>query len=276
MSQQLIDHSSDLKRLQDEGYEIEIQSGYLLAHHIPYVNSARQIAFGTLVSELALSSNFSTAAPNNHVIYFQGDHPCDKNGAMIAAISHATQNQMLFPNFVVNHSFSNKPPNGYPDYYQKIKTYSDIISAPAKSIDSNVTEKTFRVIISEENESVFKYIDSNSTRSSILPISQKLISERIAIVGLGGTGSYILDFIAKCPVKEIHLFDGDDFLQHNAFRSPGAASIDVLNQHLKKVEYFKQVYSNMHKAIGAHTTFIENENLDILKGMTCVFLSIDR
>jgi hypothetical protein len=37
--------------------------------------------------------------------------------------------------------------------------------------------------------------------------------------GLGGTGSYILDLVSKTPVNEILLFDSDDFLQHNAFRS---------------------------------------------------------
>ncbi|WP_318271316.1 ThiF family adenylyltransferase [Sphingobacterium cellulitidis] len=46
----------------------------------------------------------------------------------------------------------------------------------------------------------------------------KLERQKIAIIGLGGTGAYILDMVAKTPVKEIHLFDGDSFDQHNAFR----------------------------------------------------------
>jgi hypothetical protein len=35
----------------------------------------------------------------------------------------------------------------------------------------------------------------------------------------------VLDFTAKTHVKEIHLFDGDTFFQHNAFRAPGAANL---------------------------------------------------
>src|SRR5579885_2739773 len=108
MSQQLINHSQDLSRLRDDGYEVEVRSGYLLVHHIPYVNSSRQVAFGILVSELTLSSNNQTARPSSHVIYFQGEHPCDRNGAIIAAISHSMPNQTLFPGFVANYSFSNK------------------------------------------------------------------------------------------------------------------------------------------------------------------------
>ena len=37
MSQQLINHSPDLKQLRDEGYHIVVYGGYLLIHHIPYV-----------------------------------------------------------------------------------------------------------------------------------------------------------------------------------------------------------------------------------------------
>ena len=67
----------------------------------------------------------------------------------------------------------------------------------------------------------------------------------MAIVGLGGTGSYILDFLAKTPVQHIHLFDGDRFLQHNAFRSPGAPSLEELQEELSKVGWFQRIYSRM-------------------------------
>ena len=63
----------------------------------------------------------------------------------------------------------------------------------------------------------------------------KLMNHKVAIIGLGGTGSYILDMLAKTPVSEIHLFDGDDFLTHNAFRSPGAASLDDLSKKQKNL-----------------------------------------
>jgi hypothetical protein len=43
-----------------------------------------------------------------------------------------------------------------------------------------------------------------------------------------------LDFVAKTPVEEIHLFDSDVFLQHNAFRAPGAINKERFSEHLKK------------------------------------------
>ena len=75
----------------------------------------------------------------------------------------------------------------------------------------------------------------------------------VALVGLGGTGAYILDLVVKTPVAEIHLYDGDVFLQHNAFRSPGAASVADLRAKLNKVDYYKDRYSPMRRHIVAES-----------------------
>ena len=37
MLQELINHNEDLRKLQNEGYELEERGGYLIIHHIPYV-----------------------------------------------------------------------------------------------------------------------------------------------------------------------------------------------------------------------------------------------
>ena len=63
--------------------------------------------------------------------------------------------------------------------------------------------------------------DTLTSRSEIGELSSKLEQEKIAIIGLGGTGAYLLDFLVKTPVKEIRAFDGDWYHVHNAFRSPG-------------------------------------------------------
>lgn len=85
----------------------------------------------------------------------------------------------------------------------------------------------------------------------------------------------MLDFVAKTRAKEIHLFDRDTFLQHNAFRSPGAPSSDELGPAPKKVVYFKNLYSKMHRGIVAHDYHIDAANVDQLRGMDSVFLCLD-
>lgn len=275
MSQQLINHSPDLKRLRDEGYEIEIRGGYLLIHHVPFLDHHKQLKYGTLVSTLTLSGN-RTCTPDTHVISFIGDNPCEIDGNVISSIQHSNADAVLNNQLTVNRSFSNKPVDGYPNYYEKAKRYVDIISAPAKYMDPSVTEKTFKTIADNNNETVFQYIDTNSSRANIEVINSKLANQKIAIIGLGGTGAYLLDMITKTPVNEIHIYDGDSFDQHNAFRSPGAASIDDLNKNQRKVEYYHDRYSNMHKFIHKHDYYLRKENLSELDRMDYVFICVDK
>ena len=96
------------------------------------------------------------------------------------------------------------------------------------------------------------------------------------IIGVGGTGSYVLDYVAKTPVSEIHLFDKDDFLVHNAFRAPGAPSREQLNDLNPKVNYLHEIYSRMHKFIIPHSEHISNSNLSKLAVATFVFICIDK
>lgn len=269
-----INRSQDLKRLIDEGFEIEVKGGHLIVHHIPYVNSNREIKYGILITPLSLN-NEVTLRPDTHVMGFMGEHPCNKDGCVISAIQHSNPNQQLSAGIVMNYTFSNKPVNGYENYYHKVTRYAEIISAPAKSIDKTVTALTFKVLECSNDESVFLYTDSNSSRANISQLNEKFKGQRIGIIGLGGTGSYLLDLIAKTPVDEILLFDDDDFLQHNAFRSPGAASVETLNKRMKKVDYYTSIYSQMRRGIKTFPVKITDVNIDLLEGLSFVFVCID-
>jgi tRNA A37 threonylcarbamoyladenosine dehydratase len=275
MLQQLLSHSPDLKRLHDEGYELEVKGGYLLIHQIPYITNQREVKRGILVSELNLANSSTTRNPSTHVINFIGEFPCNNDGSIISAIQHGSNNQDIGNGIIINHSFSNKPQNGYPNYYEKVTTYSKIISAPAKSLDATLTEKTFRVRdVADENEA-FQYTDTNSSRAKINAINEKVKGQKIAIIGLGGTGAYILDLVSKSPVSEIHIYDGDVFSQHNAFRSPGAVGNDDLDKVQSKVAYYQGMYSKIHQKISAHHHYVTSEKLEDLKNMTHVFICVD-
>jgi hypothetical protein len=177
---------------------------------------------------------------------------------------------------VVNHSFSNKPPSGYKDYHHKFTRYIEIISNPARSLDPLVKADDFLPVVTVENESVFNYCDTASSRAGITAVADKLAVGNVAIIGVGGTGSYVLDFVAKTPVPEIHLFDRDWLLNHNAFRSPGAPSLAQLGEKPLKVNYFAEIYSRMRRGIVPHAYHIDGANVDELRGMAFVFLCLDR
>lgn len=275
MSEKLISRNPDLQRLRNEGYEVEVRDGYLIIHSIPYVTSKSQVALGLVVTNLTLSGDV-TQRPSDHQVWFAGEFPCKHDGKPIDAIRHTSANRTLCTGLEVNHHFSNKPPEGYADYYEKVTRYIEIISSQAKAIDPTADARTFKPIESPEGDSVFLYTDSASARANIVMVSKKLAMNKIAIVGLGGTGAYTLDLVAKTPAREIHLFDGDVFLQHNAFRAPGAASIAVLNAKPSKVTYWASNYGQMRRGIVPHELFLDEANIGELSDFDFVFVCVDK
>ena len=276
MSHPLINRNADLRQLRDEGYYVEVVGAYLMIKNVPYVNAAKQVRYGTLVSELTLAGE-ATQRPNTHVAYFAGEHPCNSNGNKLKPIEFGSTHAQM-SDVVVQHSFSAKPAEGYSDYYHKMATYANILSTPARLIEPGATAQVFPP--SEEGvtqaDPIFVYADTASVRAGIGAVSDKLRGGKIGIVGLGGTGSYVLDLVAKTPVSEIHLFDGDLLLNHNAFRSPGAPSLEELGGVPAKVNYFAAIYSRMHRGVTAHCGFVDASNVAELHGLDFVFLCLDR
>lgn len=276
MSAGLISRSPDLKKLRDEGYDISVENGHLIISDIPYVNGQKQVMRGTLISNLDLAGD-TTSKPKSHVVFWAGEYPCNANGSKITSlVNNENQNNVIREGLVAKFLFSQKPSSqGYSNYYEKMTTYIKMLEGHAKALNSDVTSKTFPVISSNSEESVFFYLDTASSRAGISQLNEKLKMKKVAIVGLGGTGAYVLDLLAKTYVEELHLFDGDDFLQHNAFRSPGAPSKEDLQNKLKKVEYFTEIYSKMHKKIISHAQFVDENNVSELEQMNFVFLCIE-
>ncbi|MBL7966781.1 MAG: hypothetical protein JNK09_07255 [Prolixibacteraceae bacterium] len=131
MSQALINRSSDLLRLQNENYEIEVCGGYLAIHHVPYLNSSKEIKSGLLVMSLTTSGNI-VGKPKDHTAYFVGDRPCNINGSFVASLVNSPQKQRLFADIVSDFYLSCHPDGReYTDYYDKVSTYVSIISSPA-------------------------------------------------------------------------------------------------------------------------------------------------
>ena len=77
MSQRPINRSADLKKLRDEGYDLEIRSGCLLVKDVPYVNSRKEVKRGILVMKLVLADDRDGPA-RYHVAYFAGEHPATR------------------------------------------------------------------------------------------------------------------------------------------------------------------------------------------------------
>lgn len=276
MSKLLISRNADLGRLQQDGLQIEIRGGYLLVHDVPYVNARKEIRIGILASSLTTSGDI--VCQQDHTAWLAGEVPCDSNGKPLTKIVLGSNPTAVDSALVLNQYLSSKPIGigVYAGLYDKMTTYVDLLGAHAQAIDPDTRARKDRPVLMAESESVFMYMDTCSSRARINEVTEKLRPERLAIIGLGGSGGYILDFIAKTPAEQIHLYDGDRFFTHNAFRAPGAASIDDLNKMPFKVDYFATIYSKMRRGIVPNSYYITEENIDSLRDKTFVFVCVDK
>ena len=126
-------------------------------------------------------------------------------------------------------------------------------------------------------QSRFKYLDMNAFRSGTRGIEQTISNEIVAVIGVGGSGSYLVDILAKTNIKQLHIYDDDVLSYHNAFRLPGAAEASELTGQVKKVQWLKNQYAPVRdEGIYAHHKQIVGEALAELTRYTMVFIAVDR
>lgn len=276
MSRRPINRSPDLKRLRDEGYDIEVRAGFLLMHGVPYLAAPGQVERATIFAPLTLNDNVAQK-PDNHQMYFVGKTPLYAAGGPMTKLGLNGVGDQPLPGFTASYHFSNKPrPTGvYTDYHYKMSHYATMLEGEAQAVQPGVTAKEFKPHRPDEADSVFLYEDTASSRADIVAVTEKLRLKRIDIIGAGGTGSYVFDLVSKTPVEQIHIWDADQFLQHNAFRAPGAASSEELAANMLKVQRLAEIYGKMRQGIIAHPVNMTPDNLHELEGSDFVFVCME-
>jgi len=271
----LVRNSADLARLVQDGHAVRIVNGFLVIDDIPFVNDAAQVQWGSFICPLDLSGD-TTSGPSTHVMCFVGGVPRDKHGKPIdGLINDGVEKWSAGPDLTAVCGFSQKPNGNYPDYYEKVSYYTAMVIGPAQALDPDVTPLTFKPVETDEDDGAFRYLDTFSSRAGITAFNGRLALKKVVIVGLGGTGAYLLDLLAKTPIHALHLYDGDSLRTHNAFRAPGAASLADLQAGLKKVEHYKRMYSRMRRGIEAHPVNVTSDNVEELLDADFVFLGMD-
>ena len=276
MSQQLIDHNPDLQRLQSEGFDVEVHDGLIYVHHVPYLNSKQEIRGGSLVFTYTKTREVLDP-PADHTAYWIGERPFTMLGEEIPSLINGPKNGWNGHSnaFFLSLYPDSLPNSRYSDLYTKVVTYYHTIAGHAIAQDPEGAKLVQAPVIQSTKNDIFQYEDLNASRAGINGITNVFKEKHVAIVGLGGTGSYLLDFIAKTPVKEIHLYDDDVFSSHNAFRTPGAASILTIKEGMTKPTYLSSIYTNMHRGIIPHIEKITEENITDLFKMDMVFICVD-
>ena len=231
---------------------------------------------GTLAMALNTSGN-TVVRPHDHTAYWVGQQPCNSDGSIIPSLVNAPRRNNLGTGLISDYYLSCCPDstNGYKNYYDKVVVYFNTISAAAQNYDKHKFLQLKGSGKVHSIGSVWHYDDTNASRAGIVGINERMLGYKVAIVGLGGTGGYLLDYLAKTEVAEIHLYDEDVFNTHNAFRAPGAPSIEQLNSQPFKVDYFSEIYGRMHTGIVPHRIRITKDNISELDDKDMVFICID-
>lgn len=276
MFQKLASHNDDLHRLIEIGYAIAIDSNYLVIRDIPYLDVQGELQIGAIVAKLNFIDN-DRFEQVDHQIYFAGSVPYNKDGKPIPNLGggeHTFELSEACSDVVVQRSFSNKPrtTGKYDDHFHKIETYVGFISGPAMQL-YDTSPYTFRMVNETPDDSIFKIRDTLTSKAEISDLSKKFADDVIAIIGLGGTGAYILDFLVKTPVREIRGYDHDQYHIHNAYRSPGRLEESELG--ISKAEVYQARYDNFRTGLTFETKFIDSSSKDALDNVTFVFVCVD-
>lgn len=277
MYQKLVSHNDDIRRLVEKGYAITFDSNCMVIRDIPYLDSNMHEQVGAIVAKLEFIDQ-ERVKQVDHQIFFSGSVPHNLNGQAIPNLGGGSATLPLSKacdDVVVQRSFSNKPKatGKFLDFYEKIESYVSIISGPAIELH-NSNPYTFRTVEEVTSDSVFKFQDTLTSRAEITDLSEKFKDDIIAIIGLGGTGAYILDFIVKTPVKKIRCFDSDLYHIHTAFRSPG--KLDSTELGKEKTEVYQSRYDNFRTGITFQSKFIDSTCKNDLDGVTFAFVCVDK
>lgn len=275
--QELANRNPFIRDLDELGYHIDFVGGYLVIYGLPYLDRNRTLKHGDWVSPVDLSASGVIDPPTNHQAWWNGEQPHNQAGEPLR-MGFAANRIEVSSGYVAGYAFSLKlhDENGqnraYGSFEEKVQTYLAKITAPAMAIYPEATPLAGIRVKAEAQGSPLRFPDTSSARYHLNDVSSLLRGKKVAIIGLGGTGGYILDFIARTHLERIALFDDDKVHVHTIFRIPGFIPGAIGKA---KVEAFAQHYDQWTSAIEPVNERITEANIERLHGFDFVFVSVD-
>jgi len=273
---ELASRNAFIKDYEETGYLIDFIGGYLVFFGLPYLDQDGKLQHGDWVSPVDLNGQVIDP-PTNHQAWWRGSRPHDQQGRQLK-LGGGADKVTVSGDLVTDFSFSYKllDENGamraYRSFDEKVQTYLDTITAPALAAYPQATPLRAIAVNAAAQGSPLRYPDTMSSRYHINDLSALLRGKRVAIIGLGGTGSYILDFLARTHLAQITLFDDDKVHVHTIFRFPGFIPNAIGKL---KVEVLSQHYGQWHGGIDGIPERITAGNVERLKDFDFVFVSVD-
>lgn len=263
-----------IDKLVKQGYDVGFINAHLVIFGVPYLNAAGELKYLDMISPLDLREGNLIDRPTDHKVYYAGEIPCNIDGQKISA-GTAEETRTVSDQIVGNRMLSSKPGGlrPYETIEEKINQYLALISSPATHKFPGVTPRRALTKHLEAASSPLRFPDTLSAREGMVELSHKLRGNKVAIIGCGGTGAYVLDYTAKTHLEAIHLFDDDIVHVHTLFRLPGVYGEKHLGMH--KVEALAEAYGHFHCGIKPNIQRVDQSNVGCLAGFDFVFICVD-
>lgn len=273
--------NADVQALIDDGYSVVIvDDRYLIVENVPYCPAAGKIAYGDIISPYSVINGVSQLN-GDHTVWFTGSIPHSAQGASLRDALVADATETLVAGRKALCRLSNKPDKAadlaqlLQSFRVKMRHYVNKLSRHARDVDPSARADYRGRLQVNARPSVFYYPNTAVARSGLDAYEDKLRQRKVAIVGVGGTGSYILDALAKTPIEEIYIYDGDKVEAHNSYRMPGALRPGGAFSGIAKTEHLANHYSQMRKGIVGRPVRIDEQNITELGDYSFVFIAID-
>lgn len=267
-----------LAKISELNLPFAVRNDYIIIS-IPYLDKSGDLARGFLADPLNRVDGVTIGAPANHQMYFIGGEPCGLDGSSLVPWLGGGENRtLIFGENYSSYYFSHKKQIGgvnveYPDLFSKVKQYAEFISGSTTYKFPNAGIEFLSVDFGDDLKTPFLYPDTHSSHNELNELNTPFRSLSVAIIGVGGTGSYVLDFLSKCPVEKIVLIDDDEFSVKNAYRAPGTSEFKDFGTD--KVELYANRYSQFRTGIIPKKGRLTELSSDLLEGVNFAFLCVD-
>jgi hypothetical protein len=276
----LVAPDGSLDRLRAAGRRFAIRENYLVIA-VPHLNGAGELRRGFIADPINLLNETDIGPPGNHQMYFIGEEPYDLTGASLVPVLGGGANQTaIFDGYVSSFYFSHKlqtadgQNRNYVSVAEKFEQHYRTIAGPAVYRFAEADGPFLDVDFGSDIISPFCFPDTFSAHAELNGLNARLKPLTVGIIGLGGTGAYVLDFLSKTPVKLIRMFDDDEYAVKNAFRSPGTSNSTDFKKF--KVDLYAERYSSFRLDVVPHSERITRENRSLVEDCDFIFVCVDK
>ena len=244
------------------GFTVRVASDVILASRVPCLLAAGVVGTCAIKTSCDPASGRPSARIGGAVHAVQITTDAEHDGRVYHADGHPIGNGIAGDGKTWSHISIRK---GSQDSPEDDVSACDLVHRYAKQIVGAVSAAGNSQTASLALQGPFKIPNTFEARAAIGPVQERIRGQRIAIIGLGGTGAYVLDLVAKTPVMEIHLLDTDEVNWHNFMRAPGAPTAEEIDschtERMRKVNYYHSQYASLREGIHPHAVRVDSASM---------------